>query len=146
MKLIQYECKVERPFEEVVKKFDRDLFASLTQGFPPVHIERFDGVHTGAETHLKLGGKRGVPWVSVIVSCENDEDRFEFVDEGRVVPFGITHWKHIHTVKRSEDGGSIIIDDVSFSARKGLENALWFGFNRDMAARRGKYKRYFDRK
>ena len=142
---IFFETPISRPFMEIKTKFDRELFAFLKPPAVEVEVERFDGCREGDEIHLQIklmGNKQ--KWVSLIIKEEATAEHWLFVDEGKVLPWPISSWRHIHKVQRVDDHNSLIIDDITYQCKPqslGYLAApmLWLSF----AVRPYKYKQYF---
>ncbi|MEQ9365215.1 MAG: hypothetical protein RIF32_13285 [Leptospirales bacterium] len=94
--------------------FTKDLFVELTPPGVPVELLRFDGSKTGNEVHLELsfpGFKQ--KWISEITSDACDDEECYFIDEGRTLPFFLSHWRHAHRIRKDGEGARII-DDIEF--------------------------------
>lgn len=107
---------VKSSLQEVEQGFTQELFLKLNPPFPKVKILRFDGCKQGDLVSLELNfliSKQN--WVSEITYDRTDSSVFEFVDEGRKLPFPFSQWKHHHIVK-TEGKSVLIIDDIDFMA------------------------------
>ena len=138
----QYSTK--KPLLEVFSLFNKDMFYFLTKN-GPVQPIRYDGDEIGDEVHLDMLFPWKDKWVSVITAKEITEKECYFVDEGKVLPFGIKTWKHKHIVKKSDDGVTII-DEIEFSSKNWLLDRFWFiSFLPQFLARKKQYKQYLNR-
>lgn len=126
MPRIRIETAVQQSVEQVVAGFDQQLFLKLNPPFPPVRVLRFDGVAVGDEVHLELNFLLfRQKWISVITASSGTDDHFEFVDEGKELPFFLSRWEHRHRIERRSNE-TVIIDDIEFSSPVGiLDWALW---------------------
>lgn len=107
--------QVEKNHLEVKEGFTQDLFLSLNPPFPPVKLLQFDGCETGGKVALELNFilfKQ--KWISDITYDKTDASLFEFIDVGVTLPFFLKSWKHHHKVKLLPNGGSEIVDDITF--------------------------------
>lgn len=142
---LHFETAISLPFLEIKPKFDRELFAYLKPPAVEVEVERFDGCLKGDEIHLQiklLGNKQ--KWVSLITQEETTDEHWLFVDEGKVLPWPISSWRHIHKVQKVDEQNSKIIDDITYECKPqslGFFAApmLWLSF----AIRPYKYQQYF---
>ena len=74
------------------------------------------------------------------------EEKYVFVDTGEKLPFGLKQWEHIHTIKKTGDNSTVIIDDMSYSSGIRLFDlfiypVLFLSFS----PRKTLYKKYFER-
>jgi ligand-binding SRPBCC domain-containing protein len=123
---INIKTKVEQDYLEVKEGFTKDLFLKLNPPFPPVKLLRFDGCRRGDKVSLELNFilfKQ--TWTSIITSDRTDDQEFFFVDEGKKLPFFLRFWKHKHRVLR-QDSGSVIVDEINFSARLKILSPLLY--------------------
>lgn len=123
---INIKTRVEQDYLSVKQGFNKDLFLKLNPPFPPVKLLRFDGCRRGDKVSLELNFiffKQ--TWTSIITSDRTDEQEFFFVDEGKKLPFFLRFWKHKHRVIRDESG-SIIVDEINFSARLKILSPLLY--------------------
>lgn len=124
---LKISTKVKKSYLEVKEGFNRDLFMKLNPPFPPVNLIEFGGCEKGDNVHLKLNFilfKQD--WISLITFDNTDEHVFEFIDEGTKLPFFLKKWRHHHIVQKSEEGASLVIDDISFKAPFLLMDYLLF--------------------
>jgi len=142
---LKLKTKVDQNFLSVKEGFNEELFLSLNPPFPPVKLKEFGGCKKGDIVHLELNFiffKQN--WKSEI-TYDNTSDRiFEFVDEGKQLPFFLKHWKHHHIVERTANNQSLIIDDIAFKSPFILMDfllypVLWLQF----AYRKPIYKKFF---
>lgn len=128
---------------EVFARFDEALFNYLKPPSFIAEIKRYEG--------NKIGDKVAVafkfPWQSLMVveitEISEKEGHFYFVDEGRKLPFGITHWNHTHHVI-ANGNCSIIKDEIQFKTRFLLTMLfIWPAFYVSFLLRKPQYKKYF---
>lgn len=97
--------------------FDQELFLKLNPPFPSVKLLRFDGCKTGDWVELLLDFKFSKQkWVSEITFDNENDQVFEFVDEGREMPFPFSYWRHHHHMKTS-GSGCLITDSIEYQAK-----------------------------
>ena len=143
---IYFETHVHQTPSQIFSQFDQKLFEALKPPLLNLRVKRFDGSQTGDEIHLEIGlGPFKMPWVSVITDDRQEEGSFQFVDQGKVLPWPLKSWHHHHVIKRIDDQTSAIIDDIDYSSGYSwvdylLFSLLWFQFR----ARKPIYKRFFD--
>lgn len=144
MQRIVVRTKVACPFSLVVAEFNEDLFRHLVKGFPPVHIERFDGLNESDEAHLRLLHPKGPLWVSVMSQFKYKDEQFEFLDVGRKIPWPLMSWEHTHRVEKIGEDHAVVCDDITFTSFPGTEFICRQIFTSDMKKRGPKYKSYFE--
>lgn len=143
---IYFNTVVYKDLKTVKAGFNQDLFRALKPPLVSLVIEKFDGCTVGSEVHLKL--KSVGPsqrWVSLITEEKNESDQWYFIDEGRVLPWPLTSWKHVHRVISIDEKSSRIVDDITYECGHPLLSllfypALWFSFS----FRPARYRAFFD--
>lgn len=131
--------------QKVVQGFNEELFLRLNPPFPKVNLQRFDGCKQGDFVALELNFIISrQKWVSEITFDHHNTEVFEFIDEGRKLPFPFSSWKHHHIVKTAGNGAQII-DDIEFKTQNKLLNLmvyplLWMQF----MYRKPVYRRVFN--
>ena len=98
-KLIEIHTVVAADPDTVRRSLNRKIFEALNPPFPPVKVLRFDGIQKGGITHLSLNFflfKQ--EWISENTRSESstEDGGFQFVDEGRKLPFFLAFWRHTH--------------------------------------------------
>lgn len=143
---LYFETTVASPFETVRENFNEKLFSGLNPPGLGFFIKRFDGVKKGDEIHLEINlpSVLSRKWVSVVTHEEGSDKAWSFVDEGKVLPWPISKWRHAHWVIKLNDRHSKIIDDIYFECSpaflgQGLRPLLWSTF----AVRPSLYKKFF---
>ncbi len=111
---IRLSTKVEQPLEQVYAQFDEQLFLALKPPLMPLKLLRMDGNEVGDEVHVKL--LWSLLWISRITANRQEGDRWYFTDEGTVLPFFLRTWKHRHIMERLPEGGTMIVDDIEYTA------------------------------
>jgi len=138
------ETRVDQDPEKVWAGFDRELFLSLSPGFPKIELKRFDGCKKGDEVHLELAFPFfKQEWNSLIIESGLEDQGYYFIDQGIKLPFFLTYWEHKHRILPS-DGGSLIVDDIFYKAynpvfERLLFPNLWLSFYQ----RKSKYQKRF---
>jgi ligand-binding SRPBCC domain-containing protein len=101
--------------KQVQNGFDVKLFKALTPPLMAIEVQRFDGCNLNDEVHLKVGFLFPFQkWVSVITHSQTSNDRFEFIDEGKFVPFPLRYWRHLHIVEKRPRGVAIV-DSIEYA-------------------------------
>lgn len=145
---ILFKTPLNLSVEEVKEGFNRELFEYLAPQWASFKLKRFDGCKAGDEVHIELnlmGLKQN--WVSLITFDGDNEAGWSFIDEGKVLPWPLTYWKHHHRVDRISETTCEIVDDIEFCAKnslieKVLTPTIWSSF----AIRPQLYKDYFEGK
>jgi ligand-binding SRPBCC domain-containing protein len=142
---LYFKTPVQKSLETVKKHFDRELFEYLAPPLIPAKLERFDGSRAGDEVHLKMGGFQR--WVSLITEDKETPETWFFVDEGKILPWPLKYWKHIHRVDRDQDQKScFIIDDIEFKTASPLLDKMIYPFLwKIFSLRPERYQKFFSR-
>lgn len=136
--------RVDGHYLDVMKRFDRKLFEELLPPVGKTDIIDFTGSMTGDKVHLRFITPLKAEWISDITDHGQDDNKAWFVDEGRVLPFGISYWKHRHIVKKVDNVTSEIIDDITYKASNPVLTLLMYpGLWLSFYPRKSIYKRYF---
>ncbi len=123
---ITIKTAVQSALKEVMDGFTDELFLKLNPPFPPVKLEKFDGCQTGDQVIIELNFivfKQ--KWISDITEDKVEENRWYFVDQGVKLPFFLSKWRHHHEVIL-RNGGSLIIDDITYSTGTILTDLIMF--------------------
>lgn len=145
---ILFETHIQRPFQEVRDGFNQQLFNELKPPGAKVDVLRFDGCKTGDEIHLDLhvltSTKR---WVSLITDDKTTDEGWYFVDEGKLLPWPLSSWRHVHRVQKLNDTSCKIIDDIHYQCSPEyitpfVAPVLWLAFS----IRPYRYKQYFGKR
>ena len=86
-------------FKIVSKSFREIKFVNFLISFQPVKIISWEGVENNKKAHFKLWF---FGWKNFKVKHSDfslSDETLTFTDKGEVLPFGLTNWNHIHTVK-----------------------------------------------
>lgn len=145
-KKIIFKTPIDRPVEVVSTNFTQELFLYLAPPMVPFKLKRFDGCKSGDEVHIELGGILTQTWVSLITFDETNDQGWSFVDEGKILPWPLSYWRHHHIVQKTSDSSCIIIDDIEYDCAPGILShfmrpLLWFMF----ALRPSRYKKFFSK-
>ncbi|RZK96512.1 MAG: hypothetical protein EOO62_29315 [Hymenobacter sp.] len=137
---------VAQPPVRVLAGFTRQLFEALAPPFPKLHVLRFDGCQTGDVVNIELqAGPKRWRWDSLITAAGVLPDGTHyFVDEGQRVPAPLRQWRHRHLITPSLTGGSVIVEDITYSTGRGwldvlIYPAMWAQFR----LRGPVYRRWF---
>jgi len=101
-------------FNIVSKSFREIKFVNFLISFQPVKIINWEGVENNKKAHFKLWF---LGWRNFKVKHSDfslSDETLTFTDKGEVLPFGLTDWNHIHTVKKNNNN-TIIYDSLSFN-------------------------------
>ncbi len=130
--------------DEVLSKFDADLFVALKPPFMPLELKRFDGCKAGDKVHLCLGKKPFLQyWDALVTEHGEENDYYYFIDIGERLPFPLKRWTHLHKIYKKENG-SIIEDNITFHSPFKLLDFLLYPFLYFMFYLRKKvYRNYF---
>lgn len=147
MKMI-FRTPLNLSVDEVKSKFNRELFEFLAPQWAAFNLERFDGCKVGDEVHIELsllGMKK--KWVSLITHEGEDSSGWSFIDEGKILPWPLSKWKHHHRVEKLSATSCEIVDDIEYEVKnpaleKIMYPVLWSSF----AIRPDLYKKYFEGK
>jgi len=144
---IQLKAKVEGNYKDIMRRFDRDLFEALKPAKANMEIVEFTGSKKGDKVHLRFHSPIKAEWISHITAHGENEQEAFFVDEGVMLPFPLSYWKHRHIVQKITDDTSFIIDDMTFKGVNVffsllLYPAIYIGFY----PRKKVYRAYFSRK
>lgn len=112
---IRLETIVNIPFAKVAGNFDRRLFEYLLPPKAVARLVRYDGSRPGNLVHIRFGLPYGADWISEIAGRNENDTLLEFVDVGKVLPFGLKKWRHQHLVMKIDDKTTRIVDDMQFS-------------------------------
>lgn len=117
---IEVKTEVKQSASAVWEGFTKDLFEVLSPPFPKANLLRYDGNEKGDIVSIELDflifkNK----WVSLISDNQITEEGFFFIDEGKELPFFLSHWKHKHIIKESGEGAEII-DQIDFKSPFGF--------------------------
>lgn len=124
---IQIRTEVNDSVKNIYKKFDKYLLMQLSPPFPVITVKRFDGCNKGDAVHLDISlGFFKERWISIITDNFQSENKIYFIDEGRMLPFFLKHWKHTHIIERKGENTSVIIDQIEYkSCNKVLDILLY---------------------
>lgn len=142
---ILFNTPLSLPVKKIQSHFDQELFTYLSPHIVPFKLIRFDGCKKGDEIHIEFG-MNGImqKWVSLITYEGTNAKGWSFIDEGKVLPWPLSSWKHHHRVDKVSDTESIIVDDIEYECRPALmapviSPLLWSMF----ALRPYRYKQFF---
>lgn len=143
---IKVKTQVSQPLQSVKEGFNQELFLKLNPPFPPVSLLRFDGCSTGDIVELLLDFKVSKQkWISEITFDNETENKFEFIDEGIVLPFPFSYWKHHHILEANQDGCEII-DSIEYRAKNRIVTTLLYPLLLlQFVYRKPVYKRIFNK-
>ncbi len=145
MKII-LRTKVICSFEKVSGNFDRNLFEFLLPPKIVAKLLRYDGSKPGDVVHIRFYLPFPSDWISIIKSEEKTNNKYVFVDEGDKLPFGLKNWKHIHSVLKTDESTTEIIDDMQFTTGFKLFDLLAYPIlYLSFIPRKKQYKQYFEK-
>lgn len=139
--------KVQNSLNEIIPQFNQDLFQKLSPPFPPAKLHRFDGCKLGDQFIIELNFFKKFLWEGEVTKEELKENTYLFVDEGRVLPFGMKKWVHHHWMIKNAPNETTILDDVEFTSGNLIWDIfLFIGFYGMMVYRKPLYKKYLSQK
>ncbi len=141
---LQLKTKVKGNYQDIMARFDRQLFEALAPKQGEMEIVEFTGSKKGDRVHIRFKKPIKAEWVSLITEDEVNEKEAYFVDEGVQLPFPLSYWKHKHIVRKATEDTSCIIDDITFRGPNVLMDyllypAIYLGFY----PRKKVYQEYF---
>jgi ligand-binding SRPBCC domain-containing protein len=123
---VKVTTQVNQNLASVKAGFNQDLFLKLNPPFPTVSLIRFGGCYTGDFVELLLDFKvKKQKWISEITYDNETNERFEFIDEGVVLPFPFHSWKHHHILIGNAEGCQIV-DSIEYKAKYKLMTVLLY--------------------
>ncbi len=137
---------VNASFEKVSADFGENLFTFL---LPPKFIAglvAYEGSKPGSKVHIRFKFPLPADWISIVKSEERSDEKYVFVDEGEKLPFGLKRWKHIHSIVKTNEQSTVIVDDMNFST--GLKLFDYFVYPvlyLSFYPRKKLYKKYFEK-
>jgi ligand-binding SRPBCC domain-containing protein len=108
-------------YKNVMQQFDIKLFEALAPKSATMHIKEFTGSKKGDKVHIQFVKPFKADWISDIIEDGYNDTEAYFIDQGRVVPFGISKWQHKHIVKNITNTTCEIIDDITYEG----VNLIW---------------------
>jgi ligand-binding SRPBCC domain-containing protein len=140
----QIKTEVNGHYMKVMSQFDRQLFEALKPSVGKMEILEFTGSKKGDRVHLQFLQPIKAEWLSIITDDGANETEAYFIDEGELLPPGLSYWKHKHIVRKLTENTSLIIDDITFKGSVPLLTpllfpALYFSF----LPRKKVYQSYF---
>ena len=146
MPQFKIQTPVSASMRDVWAQFDKSLLLKISPPFPKVHIRRFDGCLRGDEVELEIqvfGMK--ILWTSHITESKETAKKIYFIDEGRIVPFGIQSWKHVHSIISVNEKTCIVEDFVTYQTKFIILDYLLFPMLWGMMLyRKPFYKKYLN--
>jgi ligand-binding SRPBCC domain-containing protein len=143
---LYFETSLQADWAKIKEGFDKNLFLSLSPPGVKIKLQRFDGCQKGDEIHLEILSPFGKQnWVSLITDASITENSWQFVDEGKELPWPLRKWKHQHLVLSTGKNTAKIIDAIDFSTNYFFLDwliwpFLWFVFS----IRPARYKKHFE--
>ena len=126
---IKIATHVSQDYNRVFEGFTEDLFQNLAPSIIPTKLLRFDGSKKGDEVHLMIGpGKLAQRWEALVVEDGKDQNKIYFIDVGQRLPFPLKEWKHRHLIQNNPEGGTIIVDHITFKTVHPLLAPLFYPF------------------
>ncbi len=130
--------------QAIWQQFDNNLLEKANPPWVSAELMRYDGNQVDDQVHLRINlvlFKQD--WVSVITHYHEDENGYDFIDEGKQLPFFLKSWQHHHVI-RKEGGGTTIIDDIRFNTGTWLTDLLFYPLlYMQFWYRKPVYKKYF---
>ncbi|PSR04353.1 MAG: hypothetical protein BRD49_05805 [Bacteroidetes bacterium SW_10_40_5] len=112
--------------QTIWQQFDNNLLEKANPPWVSAELLRYDGNQVDDQVHLRINlVLLKQDCVSVITHYQEDENGYDFIDEGKQLPFFLKSWQHHHVI-RKEGNGSTIIDDINFSTGTWLTDILFY--------------------
>lgn len=141
---ILIKAKVQGHFLSVFNDFDKELFEYLKPRIGKMEIVEFGGSFVGNKVHMKFLSPIKADWISNITKREIGEQQAYFIDEGVILPPGISYWHHKHIVRYISEYESEIIDDITYQGNNFILSLLLYpGLLGAFLPRIIQYKRFF---
>ena len=100
--------------DKIYAHFSRDLFLALAPPLSGIKLIRYDGSTPGSFVELQMGPTLfNIKWVSKITDEYVSPEKIWFQDEGKVLPFFLSYWKHKHIIE-GKNQKSYIIEDINY--------------------------------
>lgn len=139
-------AQVNARFERVAEDFGEDLFKFLLPPKIVASLVAYEGPAPGSKVHIRFRFPFPSDWISIIKSEKKTNDRYVFVDEGEKLPFGLTKWKHIHSIVKRDENTTEIIDDMNFTTgARVLDFLVYPVLYLSFYPRKKLYKKYFEK-
>ena len=144
---INIETKVEGHFLDVYKAFDLQLFEFLKPKGAKMEIIDFTGSKKGDTVRIRFIRPVKTDWISEISEDFVGDDEAYFIDQGTILPWPLSSWKHKHLISHESNTHSIIKDQIEFKTISFiLDYLIWPIMYIAFALRKPLYKKYFKRK
>lgn len=116
---INIETKVENgSVKDIFQRFDEKLFLKLAPPFPKFKLLRFDGCQIGDLVEIELSMPWGKEfWQSTIIDFKETETEIYFIDQGTILPSFLSHWNHLHRIKKSDEHHCVISDEITMNCK-----------------------------
>jgi ligand-binding SRPBCC domain-containing protein len=134
MKKLVFKKKVKATLAQIEKKINKDFFQQMIPPIYPVELIDFEIPKDGAEFSIALKGPYPLKiWQGHMHSFSRQVKEYEFVDEGKRLPFPFSKWRHKHRFVESPVGGTFLVDEIEYECvderfEKVVEMFLFFYF------------------
>lgn len=134
---------VNKNYQDVFEGFNAKLFEYLAPK-GQLKLLRFDGCNKDDVIEIEFLKPMKAFWRSEITEAGQTKDRFYFIDEGKILPYGLTKWTHQHIIKKTGSHTCEVIDEIHYSGKNSLLTILHFiPLYISFYQRKAKYKRFF---
>lgn len=142
-RVIQVKTEIKATdLKKVFYAFDEALFDYLTKKATLKKI-KYEGNQLGDEIHLQMTLPWKSIWITKITEINFTDTECYFVDEGSVLPFGLTTWKHKHIIRKKSSTQLEIEDLITLNTNNKLLTMLYYYvFKFQFKGRRKDYKTY----
>lgn len=142
---VKVSTKVNCNYKTVFNDFELPLFKVLIPPQLTMEIIKFTGSRKGDIVHIKFLKPIIGEWMSNITEDGVNEREAYFIDEGTLMPFGITIWKHKHIISNLDNESCLITDNIYFETNNFFRSVfylplVWIG----MLKRKKVYRKYFN--
>ena len=123
---LQLSTLVNGNYRDIIQQFDLQLFETLAPPLVKMEIIKFTGSEKGDSVHIRFLKPVSTEWKSEITASDITEKRASFTDEGSILPWPLSYWKHIHIVEKVTDNISRITDDIYFKGHNAFLTILLY--------------------
>tara|TARA_Y100001978_G_scaffold165527_1_gene152963 strand:+ start:1192 stop:1632 length:441 start_codon:yes stop_codon:yes gene_type:complete len=101
-------------FGKIVSSFNNIKIVNFLTQLQPIQIIKWDGIEDGKVAHFKLWFFGWKDFEVIHSDYYLDENELSFIDNGSVLPLGLTFWRHKHSIVIKK-GYVTIIDNLKFN-------------------------------
>lgn len=136
---IEVKHKISGDLKTQFKKMNKELFKFLNPKFIPLKIDVFEEISKNSIFKLRI---LFFKWNGVVSEYVIGDNESYFVDEGVILPFPLTKWRHKHILKKI-DNQLFLIEDVEVDSYLVFQPFVKYFFKKMLEKRGDKYRIYF---